>query len=79
MASAIYLVRLENQRYHVVRDWWRSIYPVTGGPHSRLPLDKSHSLWERIALMNFWTERSDDTAQDRCTLHILHYNDPGAR
>jgi hypothetical protein len=59
----------------VVRDWWRSIYPVTGGPHSRLPLDKSHALWERIALMNFWTERSDDTA--RIVYPHFHYNDPG--
>ena len=31
----LFLVRVENQRYHVVRDWLRSIYPVTAaGPHS---------------------------------------------
>jgi len=71
----LFLVRVESNRYHVVRDWRRSVYPVTGGPHSRLPLDDSHPLWERIALMNFWIERSDNAA------HIGHpffvYNDPG--
>ena len=55
----LFLVNVENGRYHVVRDFWRSIFPVTTGPHSRLPLDDSHPLWERIALMNFWIERSD--------------------
>src|SRR5262249_27810348 len=42
---ALFLVRIENGRYRVVRDWRRSIYPVTSGPHHRLPLDESHSLW----------------------------------
>jgi hypothetical protein len=59
----VFLVRKENGRYHVVRDWWRSIYPVTSGPHDRLPLDDSHSLWERIALMNFWVLPNDDSAR----------------
>ena len=45
---------MENGRYHVVRDWVRSIFPVTSEPHSRLPLDESRPLWERIALMNYW-------------------------
>ena len=40
----LFLVRVENRRYHVVRDWRRSIYPVTSGPHSRMPLDESHPL-----------------------------------
>jgi hypothetical protein len=71
----LFLVRVENNRYHVVRDWRRSIYPVTSGPHSRLPLDDSHSLWERIALMNFWIERSDDAA--RIGHPYFVYNDPG--
>ena len=39
---ALFLVRKENGKYHVVRDWWRSIFPVTGGPHQRLPLDETH-------------------------------------
>lgn len=59
----LFLVRVENGRYHVVRDWWRSIVPITSGPHSRLPLDESHPLSERIALMNWWIESSDDTVR----------------
>ena len=51
---ALFMVRQENGLYHVVRDWWRSIFPVTSGPHRRLPLDDSHPVWERIALMNLW-------------------------
>jgi hypothetical protein len=70
----LFLVRVENHRYHVVRDWWRSIYPVTTGPHSRLPLDASHPLWERIALMNWWIERSDDAV--RVTYPYFMYSDP---
>jgi len=57
----LFLVRVENGRYHVVRDWWRSIFPVTTGPHSRLPLDRTYDFWERIALMNYWIERSGAT------------------
>ena len=72
---ALFLVRVENGRYHVVRDWWRSIFPVTSGPHSRLPLDDSHPLWERIALMNWWIERSD--AATRISYPHFRYNDPG--
>jgi hypothetical protein len=40
-----------------------------------LPLDDSHGLWERIALMNFWIERNDDVA--RIGYPHFHYNDPG--
>jgi hypothetical protein len=71
----LFLVRVENGRYHVVRDWWRSIFPVTSGPHFRLPLDDSHPLWERIALMNLWIERSDDRA--RFSYPYFRYSDPG--
>jgi hypothetical protein len=71
----LFLVRVENKRYHVVRDWRRSIHPVAGGAHSRLPLDDSHPLWERIALMNFWIERNDDAA--RIGYPFFVYNDPG--
>ena len=59
----LFCVRVENGRYHVVRDWWRSILPITSGPHSRLPLDESHSLSERIALMNWWIESPSDTVK----------------
>jgi hypothetical protein len=72
---ALFLVRKENGRYHVVRDWWRSIFPITSGPHYRLPLDDSHPLWDRIALMNWWMERNEATA--RITYPYFHYNDPG--
>ena len=72
---ALFLVRVENGRYHVVRDWWRSVFPVTSGPHSRLPLDDSRPLWERIALMNWWIERSD-SATHTAYPHF-RYNDPG--
>jgi hypothetical protein len=69
----LFLVRLENGRYHIVRDWWRSIVPITSGPHSRLPLDDSHSLSERIALMNWWIESSNDTA--RISYPYFQYSD----
>ena len=71
---ALFLVRIENGRYRVVRDWRRSIFPVTSGPHERLPLDDSHSLWERIALMNWWMSRYDAGA--RISFPYFHYNDP---
>ncbi len=73
---ALFLVRVENGRYHVVRDWWRSIFPVTSGPHSHLPLDESRPLWERIALMNWWIERSDHAA--RITYPFFRYSDTGS-
>jgi len=50
----LFLVRPENGKYHVVRDWWRSIYPVRSGKHDRFPLDLSRPLWERAALLQFW-------------------------
>src|SRR4051794_5093680 len=68
----LFLVRVENGRYHVVRDWWRSIFMVASGPHSRLPLDDSRPFWERIALMNLWIERTDDT-----TRIVFRHLDPG--
>jgi hypothetical protein len=71
----VFLVRRESGRYHVVRDWWRSIFPVTSGRHMRLPLDESRPVWERIALMNWWVD-SDPS------LRIGHpgfvANDPGS-
>jgi len=71
----LFLVRVENGRYHVVRDWWRSIFPVTSGPHRYLPLDDSRPLWERIALMNMSVERNDETA--RLIRPYFRYSDPG--
>lgn len=52
----LFLVRLENGRYHVVRDWWRSIFSITSGRHTRLPLDESRPFWERVALMMWWVQ-----------------------
>jgi len=72
---AIFPLRVEGGYYHVAGDWWRSIFTVTSGPHSRLPLDGSRPFWERIALMNWWVERSD-TAM-RITYPHFRLNDPG--
>lgn len=72
---ALFLLRVEGGRYHVVRDWWRSIFPITTGPHTRLPLDNSRPLWERIALMNSWIQRSDKAMV--ITWPYFLYNDPG--
>lgn len=67
----LFLVRLENGHYHVVRDFWRSIYPVYSGRHDRLPLDGSRPLWERFALLQWWVQqdRSQAFGNDR-------YSDP---
>jgi hypothetical protein len=70
----LFMVRTEGGYYHVVRDWWRSILPITSGPHVHLPLDDSHPFWERLALMNFWVERSDDKA--RISYPYFNYADP---
>jgi hypothetical protein len=50
----LFPVRVENGRYHVVRDWWRSIFRIYSGKHSRLPMDDGHPLWERIGLLTWW-------------------------
>lgn len=71
----LFLVRLENGLYHVVHDGGRTIFPVTSGAHSRLPLDESSPLWERIALMNWWIERTDDAF--RIKYPYFSYADPG--
>lgn len=68
----VFPVRVESGRYHVVGDWWRSIYPVLSGRHTRLPLDSSRGLWERIALMNWWVQ-PDGTP----SLVYHRYADPG--
>ncbi len=52
----LFLVRVENGRYHVVRDWWRSIFEVPSGRQTRLPLDDSRPFWERVALMMWWVQ-----------------------
>jgi len=50
----LFLVRRENGKYHVVRDWWLSIFPIRSGRHDRFPLDASRPVWERAALLQFW-------------------------
>ena len=71
---AIFPLRLEQGCYRVVRDWWRSIFTVTSGPHTRLPLDDSRPFWERVALMNWWIQRSDTDM--RITYPYFTMNDP---
>jgi hypothetical protein len=67
----LFLVRLENDRYHVVRDHWRSIFRIRSGTHVRLPLSDSHPFWERVGLLMWWV-RSDWTPA------VAHFpNDPG--
>ncbi len=50
----LFMVRIEDGRYHVVRDFWRSIFPIYSGKHDRLPLDDGHPLWERVGLLTWW-------------------------
>lgn len=68
----LFPVRLENGRYHVVRDFLRSIYPVYSGSHCRLPLDDSKPLWERFALLQWWVQPDRSHAFGQ-TMHT----DPG--
>lgn len=65
----LFPVRRENNRYHLARDFWRSIYPVNSGRHERLPLDDSRPLWERVALLQWWVQpdRSRAFGDDRYT------------
>lgn len=67
----LFLVRRESRLYHVVRDWRRSVFRMGNGPHPRLPLDESHSFWERVALMEWWVPRNDADAR------MGTPNDPG--
>lgn len=66
----LFIVRLENGRYHVVRDYLRSIFPIYSGKHDRLPLDDSHPFWERIGLLNWWLGEGH-------TQSPLYSRDPG--
>jgi hypothetical protein len=52
----LFPVRLENGRYHVTRDFRRSIFPVHSGRHDRLPANDSRTLWERFALVQWWVQ-----------------------
>jgi hypothetical protein len=52
----LFLVRVENGKYHVVRDWRYSIFPIHSGRHERLPLDNSRPFWERFALLMWWVQ-----------------------
>jgi hypothetical protein len=40
----------------VVRDWWRSIFPIRSGKHDRFPLDDSSPARERFALLEYWVQ-----------------------
>jgi hypothetical protein len=48
----LFPVVVEKGRYRLVRDYWRSIWPVVSGRHSRAPLDERAPLFERLALMD---------------------------
>jgi hypothetical protein len=50
----LFLVRVENGRYHVVRDFWRSIFRIYSGKHDRLPQNAQHQFWERVGLLTWW-------------------------
>ncbi len=52
----LFPVVVEKGRYRMVRDYWRSIWPVASGPHSRAPLDERAPLFERLALLNYWMD-----------------------
>jgi hypothetical protein len=71
---AVFPLRVEQGCYRVVGDWWRSIFTVTSGPHARLPLNDSRPFWERVALMNWWVQRSDTDM--RITYPHFRMNDP---
>ncbi len=68
----LFFVRVENGRYHVVRDWWRCIFRISSGAHSRLPLDESRPFWERAALLMWWVQPGWDAG-----LGNLSRQDPG--
>lgn len=81
---ALFLVFQDHDRYHVVRDWWRSIFPIASGPHRRLPMDESHQFWERFALMMAHGEvasrlapPSKPTSPHRCLPRTAHLPRPG--
>lgn len=57
----LFLIRKESGRWRLVRDWRGSIGPVETGYHARLPLDDTHSFWERYDLMYYWVGK-DQTA-----------------
>ncbi len=58
---ALFLLRLENGRYRQVQDWYPSIFRISGGPYSRLPLDDSRPVWERVALLYWWIKPDQET------------------
>ncbi|MGJ5815450.1 hypothetical protein [Paludibaculum fermentans] len=65
----LFPLRVEHGRYHLTRDWLRSIYPINSGRHDRLPLDGSHPFGERFALLNNsvgpgWNSRLADWTAD---------------
>jgi len=68
----LFPVRIEDGRYHLVRDFWRSIFPVYSGRHDRLPLDESSTLWERFVLLQWWVRPDHSPAFGND-----HYTDPG--
>ncbi len=54
----LFLLRKEGGRWRLVQDFYRSIFPVSSKGPTRMPLDESRPFGERLALMNFWVDRS---------------------
>jgi hypothetical protein len=71
----LFMVRRENGRWQIVRDWWRSIYRINSGYHARLPLDESRPFWERFALLNYWIGAD----QEGFYTMLLHHMDPAQK
>ena len=69
----LFLLRLEGGRYHVVRDFYRSIYPIYSGSHNRLPGDGSVPFWERFALLQWWVQPDYSRG-----FGAIAHTDPGA-
>lgn len=77
----IFPVRLDDGRYHLTLDFWRSVFPIYSGRHNRLPLDDSRPLWERFALLQWWVrpDRSRAFGDTRYTDPGLAFADGGWR
>lgn len=68
----LFLVRIENGRYRIVRDWWRSIFRIGSGTHPTLPGSSASPMWERLALMS-WRPKPGYSIY----MPLSHHNDPG--
>lgn len=49
----LFPVRKEGGIYRLSRDFWRSIYTVVSGRHTKLPLTDASPFWERFGLLQW--------------------------